>query len=192
VTPLGTADIVDKAPKLLAQGDENLVLVLDGLCSRDMLAMDRSAISGERRGRLTIKKGDQLIAGALRTQSEGNGRKAVDGIESEQDVVVLQFVDQHGDGVKLIVGVCRVSHGGRLWREKGRGCLSQENRGVGVLFGAKSRLIFWAGAGQSGWDRVWCSVGCDAMGKWVWVLADRASLTNALAARVGCPLSWLR
>jgi hypothetical protein len=41
-------------------------------------------------GRLTIKEGDQLIAGALSTQSKGNGREAVDGIESEQDVVVLE------------------------------------------------------------------------------------------------------
>ena len=36
MAPLRTADIVDKAPKLLAQGDEDLVLILDGLCSRGL------------------------------------------------------------------------------------------------------------------------------------------------------------
>lgn len=74
MTPLGAADVVDKAPELFAQGDENLVLILDGLCSRGMLAMNGSAISGERRGRLTVKEGDQLLAGALSTQSKGNRR----------------------------------------------------------------------------------------------------------------------
>ena len=125
-----------------------------------MLAMDGSTISGGAgggAGRLTVKEGDQLLAGALGAQRKGNGREAVDGIESEQDVVVLntglirgaeggapggassppylQFVDQHGDGVELVVGVGRVSHGGRLWRERKRARLSQEiwNRRVGVL-----------------------------------------------------------
>jgi hypothetical protein len=42
-----------------------------------------------RRGRLTIKEGDQLLASALGAQGQGNGREAVDGIEPEQDVVVL-------------------------------------------------------------------------------------------------------
>lgn len=34
MAPLRTTDIVDKAPKLLAQSNKDLVLVLDGLCSR--------------------------------------------------------------------------------------------------------------------------------------------------------------
>lgn len=70
VTPLGTADIVDKAPELLAQGDEDLVFILDGLCSRGMLAMNGVRDIGPeagQAGRLTIKEGDQLIAGALST-----------------------------------------------------------------------------------------------------------------------------
>jgi len=32
MAPLRTADIVDKVPELLAQGHENLILVLDRLC----------------------------------------------------------------------------------------------------------------------------------------------------------------
>lgn len=39
---------------------------------------------------LTVKKGNQLLASALGAQGEGNGRKPVDGIEAEEDVVVLQ------------------------------------------------------------------------------------------------------
>lgn len=32
VTPLGTADILDEIPELLAQGHEDLILILDGFC----------------------------------------------------------------------------------------------------------------------------------------------------------------
>lgn len=42
MAPLRAADVVDKAPKLLAQGNEDLVLILDRLCSRGVLAMDES------------------------------------------------------------------------------------------------------------------------------------------------------
>lgn len=67
MAPIRTADVVDKAPKLLAQSNKNLILVLDGLCSRVVLASDghKTAISGRGGGRLTIKEGDQLIASAL-------------------------------------------------------------------------------------------------------------------------------
>lgn len=34
MTPLGTADVVDKATQLLAQGNEDLVLILDRLCKQ--------------------------------------------------------------------------------------------------------------------------------------------------------------
>lgn len=40
-------------------------------------------------GRLTIKEGDQLVPSALGAQGKGDGRQSVDGIEAEQDVVVL-------------------------------------------------------------------------------------------------------
>lgn len=32
VTPLGTADILDKAAKLLAQGNKDLIFILHGFC----------------------------------------------------------------------------------------------------------------------------------------------------------------
>jgi hypothetical protein len=94
MAPLRTADVVDKAAKLLAQGNKDLILVFDGLCSRGVLAMGEPARGGvvggdSRRGRLTVKEGDQLLAGALGAQRQGNGREPVDGIEAEQDVVVL-------------------------------------------------------------------------------------------------------
>jgi hypothetical protein len=34
MAPLGTADVLDEVSQLFAQGDEDLILVLDGLCSR--------------------------------------------------------------------------------------------------------------------------------------------------------------
>lgn len=91
--------------------------------------------------RRTIEKGDQLDAGALGAQGEGNGREAVDGVEPEDDIVVLQegarqsrakgqrggemsssppgpgpylqFVNEHGDGVELVARIRRLNHDGR-------------------------------------------------------------------------------
>jgi hypothetical protein len=48
MAPLGAADVVDEAPELLAQGNEDLVLVLDGLCNRGVLARVKACdIGGE-------------------------------------------------------------------------------------------------------------------------------------------------
>lgn len=71
-------------------------------------------------------------------------------------------------------------------RKKLRGCLSQENRGVGVLFGVKSRLGFFGQAlGMAA--GIACGAGCDAMGKWMWVLADRASFNECTGSKSGLP-----
>ena len=37
----------------------------------------------------TIKEGYKLFSGALGAESKGNGRQAADGVQSEQDIVVL-------------------------------------------------------------------------------------------------------
>jgi hypothetical protein len=87
--------------------------------------------------RLTVEKGNQLHAGALGAQGEGNGRETVDGVKAEDDIVVLeedarqsrvtgemsssppgpgpylQFVDEHCDGVELIARIRRLNHDGR-------------------------------------------------------------------------------
>lgn len=41
-------------------------------------------------GRLTVKEGDELLASALRSQREGDGRESMDGIESKKDIIVLE------------------------------------------------------------------------------------------------------
>lgn len=85
-------------------------------------------------GWLTVEKGDELVASALRAQRKSNGRESVNRVEAKQDIVVLgekvnqqkatrlgalsppylQFIDQDGDGIELIAGVGCISHGGRL------------------------------------------------------------------------------
>lgn len=39
---------------------------------------------------LTIEKGDELLPSALSSQGEGDGRKSVDGIQAEEDIIVLR------------------------------------------------------------------------------------------------------
>lgn len=87
MTPLRAADVVDEGAKFLAKGNEHLVLVLDGLCDGAVrLAMCKPSDivwAGRGGAGLTIQEGDQLLAGALRAQGEGNSRKPVDSIETE-------------------------------------------------------------------------------------------------------------
>lgn len=45
---------------------------------------------GERYISRTVEKGNQFFARALSAQGEGNRRQTVDGIETEQDIIVLE------------------------------------------------------------------------------------------------------
>lgn len=40
-------------------------------------------------GGRTVKEGYELISGALGAQGESDGRQAADGVQSEQDIIVL-------------------------------------------------------------------------------------------------------
>lgn len=40
--------------------------------------------------RLTVEKGNQLLPGALGTKGKSNGREAMDGVETQEYVVVLK------------------------------------------------------------------------------------------------------
>ena len=40
--------------------------------------------------RLTIEERDKLLPGALRTEGEGDGGEPVNGVQAEQDIIVLQ------------------------------------------------------------------------------------------------------
>lgn len=54
------------------------------------VAADAKTTRGERFISPTIEKGNQFFARALSAQGEGNRRQAVDGIEAEQDIIVLE------------------------------------------------------------------------------------------------------
>ena len=60
----------------------------------------------------TIEERDQLIAGTLRTQGQRNCIEALDGIETERDIVVTELIYQDGDGVELFVFGIHVGSGG--------------------------------------------------------------------------------
>lgn len=51
--------------------------------------MPRGRTRSKEEGGLTIQKGDELFAGALGAESKGDGRKAVDSIEAEEDIIML-------------------------------------------------------------------------------------------------------
>lgn len=61
MTKLGAANVVDKAPKLLAQSNKNLILILHGLCAvEDMLAMH--TIRSSRGARLVWIRGGRWVS----------------------------------------------------------------------------------------------------------------------------------
>lgn len=39
---------------------------------------------------LTVEERDELVSSALGAKGKSNGREAVDGVEAEQDIVVLE------------------------------------------------------------------------------------------------------
>lgn len=89
------------------------------------------------KGSQTVEEGNQLLPSALGAQGQGDGRQTSDGVEAEDDIVVLcirlmmrvsggwndgeqvgdvaylELVDEDGDGVELVVRIRRVSHGER-------------------------------------------------------------------------------
>ena len=67
---------------------------------------------GKRCG-LTIKEGDELLAGALRAQGQRDSRQPVNRVQTEQDVIVLRR------GVGL--GSATEDRGGNWQRVRGRG-----------------------------------------------------------------------
>lgn len=72
--------------------------------------------------RITVEEGDQLLAGALMSEGEGDGVESLDGIEAEGDVVVSELIYEDSDRVKLFT--LRVHYGQRGsvgFRGRGRG-----------------------------------------------------------------------
>lgn len=97
MTPLRSPDIFDEIAELLAEGYQNLVLILDRFCvvNGKIRTIRKDECTRRRKrapGKLgpTVKKGDELLSRALSAECKGNGRQPVDGVETEENVVVLQ------------------------------------------------------------------------------------------------------
>lgn len=142
------------------------------------------------RSRLTIKKGDQLLSGALGAQGEGNSRESVDGIEAEKDIVVLLAIINQGHGLPKRGDCCepdtaipsirrlarrwgrahRWSWSRQPWRatvgnEKDVVCRRKASSCFVVQNEGRPNILGKRWAGRAGGRIAWA--GCDAMGKWV-------------------------
>jgi hypothetical protein len=51
--------------------------------------LGRNLVCGKDR-RLTIEEGDELLTGSFSAESKSNGRETVDGVETEQNIIVLK------------------------------------------------------------------------------------------------------
>jgi hypothetical protein len=94
VTPLRTANVLDKAAKLLAQSNEDLVFILYGLYTASRLGevfvWVATWCAGKLDRRLTIEEGDELLTSSFSAESKSNGRETVDGVETKQNIIVLK------------------------------------------------------------------------------------------------------
>lgn len=129
VAPLWAADVFNKVAKLLTQGNEDLILVLDGLCNpvRVMCKVikwgkgrrpSRKGINSSRvrsapraramveRRRMALRRRMTSSCYRLINHEPSAGQRTVC-----SSVAYLELVDEDGDGVKLVVRVRRVSHG---------------------------------------------------------------------------------
>lgn len=126
MAPFRPSQVVQKVSQLLAQSNQNLILVLDRLCN-----FFTSDITPETRpSRLTVEKGDKLLPCTLGAESKSNGAEAVDGVQAEENIVVLrrsehiarseitrassppylELVDEDGNGIKPIARVGLFGH----------------------------------------------------------------------------------
>ena len=80
-TRTSSSSSTDSAFGELARAIEWYIIVL--------FYFDFLGLLGAGRGRLTIKKRDELLTGALRAKGEGDGGEPVDGIQTEQNIIVL-------------------------------------------------------------------------------------------------------
>ena len=90
VSPGWATNVLSEATKLLTQGDQNFILIFDRLCKARLdTARKLWRDIGRKRNRRTIEERDQLISGSLSAESKGNGGESMNGIESEEDIVML-------------------------------------------------------------------------------------------------------
>lgn len=154
MAPLRATDVFDEVAKLLAQGNKDLVLVLDGLCQgvRVMCShvkwgrgrrpsrkgINSSRVRSAPRARAMVERRRMAFRRRMTSsccvcgQSEAAWRPKDGKGNVWQCVAYLELIDEDGDGVELIVRVRRVSHG--------------EQRG---------RAGSWLGLSEEGAGRVW-------------------------------------
>jgi hypothetical protein len=94
MSPLRTANVLDEGSEFTTQGDENFVLIFNRLCSQEetvskMGSLERVVDTWTAGGRLTIKEWNQLLASALGAQGERDGREAMDGVQTKQNIIML-------------------------------------------------------------------------------------------------------
>lgn len=78
----------------------------------------RMVVAGAAGMERTVQEGDQLLAGALGAEGEGDGGETVNGIQAEEDIVVLENDGQLGVQRR---GFLRSAFGGKGLRDRGRG-----------------------------------------------------------------------
>lgn len=86
MAPFGSAKVVYEVSQLLAQSNQDLVFVLDRLYN-----FFTSEIAPTTRPcRLTIEKGDELLPCTLGAESKSNSAETMDGVQTEEDIIVLR------------------------------------------------------------------------------------------------------
>lgn len=99
MTPLRTSDVFDEATELLAQRNQDLVFILDGLCKLLVVYVGRGEArtrgEDEEGRKQTVKEGDELLASALSAEGEGDGGEAVNRVQAKKNIVMLRRTGQH-------------------------------------------------------------------------------------------------
>lgn len=103
---LWASNVLDELAQFFAQRCENLVFILD------RLYMVTLACGNSRGGSasLTVQEWYELFSCAFSAERKSNGIEAMDGIQAQNDIVMLQFIDKNRNWVELVI-LIRI-HGG--------------------------------------------------------------------------------
>lgn len=132
MTPLRTANVLDEVTQLFTQSDKHLIFVLDGFClyvrgmhmyviggrgrGPSRKGMSSSRVRSAPRARAMVERRRMALRRRMTSSCYAAGQSVGPVVmitRVETRVAYLQLVDEHGDGVELIVRVRRVSHGER-------------------------------------------------------------------------------
>ena len=68
---------------------------------------------------MTCQEGDELVASALGAESDSDGVQALDGVQAEVHILVLQLVDQHRHRKQVLRGASCQRRRGRRREHQG-------------------------------------------------------------------------